>query len=119
MTDTKKLQQKISELNAEIADWEAGKNDEYNGWTNWETWRFALSEGSDLTDSIQDYQNDCDKALEYGQVFDIVKGHIDNLLDIEDLPTVGIFSEAIERYIARVDIHQITSSILLDLEVQG
>ena len=85
----------------------------YNGWANWETWNFFLHEGNVLQEIYNDLK-ETDGDLEYGQVYEIVNGYIDQMLEVLEAPTSGIFSDFIGRGIAQLDIHEIAEALMED-----
>lgn len=87
----------------------------YNGYTNYETWSFNLHEGNYLQEVIQEYQDQSNEKLEYGAVYEIVDGHIDQMLEDNRIES-GLFNDFIGMGVQRIDTHQIATNIHEELE---
>jgi hypothetical protein len=82
-----------------------------NGWTNWETWNFNLWYGDYLTESAKEYQEDRESKLEYEEVYNIVNGFVDQLLEDLTLES-GFFSDAIGNAVRMLNLYELTEHIL-------
>ena len=85
----------------------------YNGWANWETWNFYLHEGDLLKELYNDFK-EFDKDLEHGQVHAMINGYIDQMLEDSGVPESGIFADFIGQGVAKIDIHEITETLMED-----
>ena len=90
----------------------------YNGWANYETWNFNLWEGDFLQNDIEEIQNDTDEILDYGQVLEIVKGHLDNVLENQEENdiTTGVLGDLLSHAIQKIDYHEVAQNIMDNLE---
>ena len=91
----------------------------YNGYTNYETWNFSMHHGDILQEQIQEYQDEHHERLEHGQVYHMVEGYIDNMMEQSEHDNDDYFiSDMLGMAIQRIDIHQITSNIIDELEYE-
>ena len=84
-------------------------NEKYNGWNTYETWNFFLWYGDELQDTViclLEY----DETTEYGNVFTMVTGFLDQLLEDSEVES-GFFSDAIGAAAQRVDLYEITQTL--------
>ena len=84
-------------------------NEKYNGWNTYETWNFFLWYGDELQDAViclLEY----DEATDYGNVFTMVTGFLDQLLEDSEVES-GFFSDAIGAAVQRVDLYEITQTL--------
>ena len=84
-------------------------NEKYNGWNTYETWNFFLWYGDELQDTViclLEY----DETTEYGNVFTMVTGFLDQLLEDSEAES-GFFSDAIGAAVQRVDLYEITQTL--------
>lgn len=88
----------------------------YNGWTNYETWNFMLWEGGYLHDVIADRIEFLDEGekLTYGDIYELVDSHIDGMLEMNDIPTQGMFADILGAAINDIDIHDAAQSLAED-----
>ena len=84
-------------------------NEKYNGWNNYETWNFFLWYGDELQDTVVNLL-DYDETIDYGNVFTMVTGFLDQLLEDSEVES-GFFSDAIGAAVQRVDLYEITQTL--------
>jgi len=89
----------------------------YNGWTNYETWNFNLWYGDILDEMVSDYHDnlESDETLEYGQVYEMVNGFIDDILEEMDYEA-NFIGDIIGHAIQQINIHEITENIMSEYE---
>jgi len=90
----------------------------FNGYTNYETWNFVNWELDYLQEVIQDLQDQTYDKLEYGQVYEVVNGHLDQIIESQELPTTGFLGDIVGNAISSIDIHQIATNIHEELEFE-
>lgn len=85
--------------------------EKYNGWKNYETWLFNLHYGDFLYEEYKDIK-EMDSDLD---AVEFVKNFIESFL-LDELPQDmhGFFSDAINAFIERVDVHEIAEHLLED-----
>ena len=81
----------------------------YNGWNTYETWNFFLWYGDELQDNVV-YLLEYDETTDYGNVFTMVTGFLDQLLEDSEVES-GFFSDAIGAAVQRVDLYEITQTL--------
>ena len=84
-------------------------NEKYNGWNTYETWNFFLWHGDELQDNVINLL-DYDETTDYGNVFTMVTGFLDQLLEDSEIES-GFFSDAIGAAVKRVDLYEITQTL--------
>lgn len=89
----------------------------YNGYTNYETWNFMMWEGDMLQDWAQDLQDEQEKKIEYGQVYEMVNGHIDQMIEELNI-TSGFAGDMLSMGIQRINIHEISEKIYEEIELE-
>lgn len=89
----------------------------YNGWANYETWLFNLWYGDYLHETVEELREEAklreENEIEYGTVYYIVNGFIDQILEDANLGN-GFLSDAIGYVIQKVDVHEIAENLLLE-----
>ena len=93
-------------------------NNNYHGYPNRETWLFYCHEGEYLEDCILELLEDSDSILEYGQVYSIVNGHLDQLLEDHKLVGSSLFNDLLGNSIRNLDLHYITQKIYDEIVLQ-
>lgn len=84
----------------------------YNGWTNWETWNFYLWHGDELQETISEYKEETEQTLEHGQVYHMIEGYIDNILEEQELSNMdGFMRDTISHGFQMVNINEIADKI--------
>lgn len=87
-------------------------NNGYNGYANWETWNFMNYESEYLFDMVMEYAEDSGlQEVEYGQVYEIIDGYIDEMLEIQDVPTDGFIGDIVSHVLSDIDVHGIAETI--------
>lgn len=87
----------------------------YNGWTNWETWLYALYEEDMWTSLVEDYGDyDVDKlASEMKQTayddIEVEKAH----------PFNGLFKDVLSNYIRTVNFQEVAERILSEVNANA
>ena len=89
----------------------------FNGYTNYETWNFSMHYSDYLQETIQDYQDQTNERLEYGQIHDMVNGEMDYIIEEMEI-TDGFINDMIGMAFQRIDIHQIVTNIHDELEFE-
>ena len=84
-------------------------NEKCNGWNTYETWSFFLWYGDELQDNVICLL-ECDETTDYGNVFTMVNGFLDQLLEDSEVER-GFFSDAIGAAVQRVDLHEIAQTL--------
>ena len=84
-------------------------NEKCNGCNTYETWSFFLWCGDELQDNVICLL-ECDKTTDYGNVFTMVNGFLDQLLEDSEVER-GFFSDAIGAAVQRVDLHEIAQTL--------
>jgi hypothetical protein len=92
----------------------SNRNEKFNGWTNWETWNFNLWYGDMLQDTVSEYASEENRSLEYHEVYNIVNGFVDQLLEDMTLEA-GFLSDIIGHGIQALNQYEITEHILNSL----
>ena len=77
--------------------------------TNYETRKFFSCYGDELQDNTINLL-DYDETTDYGNVFTMVNGFLDQLLEDSEVEG-GFFSDAIGAAVQRVDLHEITQTL--------
>ena len=77
--------------------------------TNYETRNFFSCYEDELQDNVINLL-DCDETTDYGNVFTMVTGFLDQLLEGSEVES-GFFSDAIGAAVQRVDLHEITQTL--------
>ena len=87
----------------------------YNGWANYETWNFMLHEREVLNDNM-DILIEIGNT-EYGQVYSMVDGYIDGILESMEMPQ-GFAGDAIGMAFAQVDLPEVTNALAETYEIK-
>ena len=77
--------------------------------TNYETRNFFSRYEDELQDNVINLL-DCDETTDYGNVFTMVTGFLDQLLEDSEVES-GFFSDAIGAAVQRVDLHEVTQTL--------
>ena len=93
-------------------------NNNYHGYPNRETWLFYCHEGEYLEDCILELLEDSESILEYGQVYSIVNGHLDQLLEDHNFSGVSFFDGIVDDLIRKLDLHYIAQKIYDEIVLQ-
>ena len=100
----------------------------YNGWANYETWNFNLWEGDYLNEITQELQDDTGEKLDYGQVYAIVNGHLDTIIESKTdenysdkhvFTPNGFLGDLLDGALSSIDIHEVAQSVYDNLEFEG
>ena len=84
-------------------------NEKCNDWNTYETGSFFLWYGDELQDNVICLL-ECDETTDYGNVFAMVNGFLDQLLEDSEVER-GFFSDAIGAAVQRVDLHEIAQTL--------
>jgi len=89
---------------------------DYNGWTNYETWNFMLWYGDYLQEMVTSYNGDLEEGeekLDHGRTHVIVEGFIDDFLENSEIEA-SFLSDVLGKCIQSVNIHEIVEHLLED-----
>lgn len=98
--------------------------EKYNGWTNYETWNFALWEDSDYWHEIA---QECYDEAESDDVFsrmdnarlelkDRIESYLEELQDNQNMPTNGFFADILGAAIQKVNCYELAESWMDEVE---
>lgn len=87
----------------------------YNGFTNFETWKFMLY----LEEYLCEYLQEQKQKLNYQDVYKTVKNFINDMYDSADKYTVGyaFLNDVINSFLSEINIKEVTDHLAHALEV--
>lgn len=91
----------------------------YNGFANFETWKFMLYLEEYLCEYLQERQEQQEQKLNYQDVYKTVKYFINDMYDSADKNTVGytFLNDVINSFLREINIKEVTDHLAHALEI--
>src|SRR5690606_2968849 len=90
----------------------------YNGYTNFQTWKFMLYLEEYLYECLQEQKEQQEQKLNYQDVYKTVKHFVNDMYDSADKNTVGytFLNDVINSFLREINIKEVTDHLANALE---
>lgn len=90
----------------------------YNGWSNWETWNFMLWYGDSLFDLVDEQKDEMEHLNHdefYRWVYDIVSSFTEGIKNAYETIPAGFINDVISHSFTKINIIEIVDDIIENL----